>query len=290
MPRSGKSSKPRRKRRPKSRGRRFLASSGRFIRGPLWRLYKGIQRRFRRAWRRLKGRDRLLALGLGVFLAVCAWLAWIDEPPVPSHDICDMFLSRPDWFLHARDSERQWGMPMAVQMAFIRHESGFRARIRPPRRKILWILPGPRPSTAFGYSQALDSTWRDYQIRRDRPRARRDRFSDAIDFVGWYGHELSRETGISIHDSHDLYLAYHEGPAGYAAGRHSRKPHVLKAAQRVAATAGTYGSQLTGCEPHLRRRQMAFLVLEVLMITSAVAVPGLVVWRRRKRGNARKKR
>jgi len=44
-------------------------------------------------------------------------------------------------------------------MAIIRQESSFQADAQPPRSRILWIIPGPRPSSAYGYSQALDGTW-----------------------------------------------------------------------------------------------------------------------------------
>ncbi len=136
---------------------------------------------------------------------------------------------------------------------------------------MLWILPGPRPSTAYGYSQALDSTWRDYQLRRQRPRARRDRFSDAVDFVGWYAHRLSKSADINLSDPLNLYLAYHEGPSGYTQGRHLHKPEVLAAAKRVAETARLYERQLADCGSFLERRQLIFLVFEITLILSMIS-------------------
>jgi hypothetical protein len=42
-----------------------------------------------------------------------------------------------------------------------------------------------RQSSAYGYSQALDGTWEEYQEDQRRG-ARRDRIDDATDFMGWY--------------------------------------------------------------------------------------------------------
>ena len=254
------------------------------IRAFLWRqLRRGVRAGWKglsKAWRRLDAFHRLLAIGLLLFFAVISYLTSATDPRLPSKNVCEMFTQRPSWFRHADRAEDHWGAQKSLLMAFIRHESGFRSKVRPPRRKILWILPGPRLSTAYGYSQALDSTWRDYQLQRQRPRARRDRFSDAVDFVGWYAHELSTATGIPMTDAFNLYLAYHEGPAGYSQGRYRNKPEVLAAANRVAKTAGVYERQLKDCLPGLKRRQMGYLALEILLLVGITT--GLVLFLKRR--------
>ena len=68
-----------------------------------------------------------------------------------------------NWYSSAQAAEKRWGIPIAVNMAVIYQESSFKARARPNRSKILWVLPGRRPSSAYGYAQALDSTWNDYK-------------------------------------------------------------------------------------------------------------------------------
>ncbi len=254
------------------------------IRAFLWRqIRRGARAAWRwvsRAWRRMDTFHRLLAIGTVLFFVVISYLTSATDPRLPSKNVCEMFTKRPSWFVHADRAEKHWGARKSLLMAFIRHESGFRSKVRPPRRKILWIFPGPRLSTAYGYSQALDSTWREYQLRRRRPRARRDRFSDAVDFVGWYARELSAGTGIPMTDSYKLYLAYHEGPGGYAQGRHRNKPGVLAAAARVAKTAALYERQLQECAPRLKRRQMGFLALEILLLAGIAAALGLLLKKR----------
>jgi hypothetical protein len=140
-----------------------------------------------------------------------------------------------------------------VLLAIMFQESGFRARALPPRRKILWVLPGLRPSSAYGYSQALDATWQDYRDRTGNPKARRDDFEDTVQFVGWYASEIHRLTSISKDDASNLYLAYHDGPRGYSQGTYQSKTWLQAVARKVGKRAETYQRQFETCEPHLRR-------------------------------------
>ena len=73
--------------------------------------------------------------------------------------------------------EKTWGVPVHVPMAMMFQESSFRHNARPPRRKILGIIPGSRPSNARGYSQALTATWNDYQEETGNRRASRTNFA-----------------------------------------------------------------------------------------------------------------
>jgi hypothetical protein len=86
-----------------------------------------------------------------------------------------IFRDKRGWYDDARDAQKAWGVPIPVLMAFVHQESRFVARAKPPRRKILGFIPGPRPSDSYGYSQALQSTWDEYYQRsagalRRRPR------------------------------------------------------------------------------------------------------------------------
>jgi len=153
-------------------------------------------------------------------LLLCALAAGgcATHPPENIDDVCAIFSEKPRWYDDARDAEDAWGVPVPVLMAFLHQESRFVARAKPPRRKILGFIPGPRPSDAYGYSQALNATWRDYRRSAGRYGADRDDFGDAIDFVGWYNYQSRRRNGIAADDAYRLYLAYHEGHGGYARG------------------------------------------------------------------------
>ena len=140
---------------------------------------------------------------------------------------------------------------MPVNMAFIYQESSFQARARPERSRLLWILPGPRPSSAYGYAQALDSTWQDYERLSGNRNASRANFSDAIDFVAWYNSNSYRLSGIARDDARSLYFAYHEGNGGFQRGSHRQKEWLLDAADRVQQNAVRFSTQLSACRDEL---------------------------------------
>ncbi len=190
----------------------------------------------------------LLLLLLVILLNACA-----SSQPENITDVCEIFDDRRSWYRAARSTEKRWGIPIAVNMAFIYQESSFRAKVRPERTRILWIFPGPRPSSAFGFSQALDSTWSDYQRLSGNRRASRKNFGDAIDFVGWYNANSRKQSKIDGNDARNLYLAYHEGNSGFQRGTYRRKAWLLDAAANVQTNADRFNRQLEGCRKSLNR-------------------------------------
>ena len=143
--------------------------------------------------------------------------------------------------------ERRWGVPVAVQMATIYQESKFDAKARTPVNWTLGVIPMGRRSSAYGYAQAIDSTWDWYRDDTGKRRARRDRFSDAVDFMGWYMDQTQERNGIAKYDARNQYLAYHEGQNGFARGTHHSKGWLLRVADSVAARANLYSVQLASC-------------------------------------------
>ncbi|MCV6625470.1 MAG: hypothetical protein OIF38_05205, partial [Cellvibrionaceae bacterium] len=149
-------------------------------------------------------------------------------------------------------SRDKWGSPISVMMAIIKQESAFYSDARPPRRKILWVIPGPRKSSAYGYPQAKDGTWDWYKKSTGRWGPDRDDFGDAIDFVGWYNQQSAKRNGIKKTDAYNLYLAYHEGHGGFSRGSYKKKGWLKKVARKVSKQAASYRSQLKGCEARLQ--------------------------------------
>ena len=186
-------------------------------------------------------------------LLVTTW-ACVTPPPANPEDACRIFGERLDWYRAARASEDRWGLAASVQLAVIHQESSFRAQARPPRARFLWIFPGARPSSAYGYGQVTDSTWERYRRQNGRAGADRDDFSDVTDFIGWYGQEIRRTAGLAPSDTRSLYLAYHEGPAGFLRGTHESKAWLGRVAARVAQRAERYEQQLRTCRPELEAR------------------------------------
>ena len=86
-------------------------------------------------------------------LAGCA-----SAPPKNTSNLCEIFAEKKGWYKDSRKASKKWNGDIAVIMAMIYQESSFRARARPPRKKILGIIPGPRPASAFGYAQAINAT------------------------------------------------------------------------------------------------------------------------------------
>lgn len=162
-------------------------------------------------------------------------------------DACALAQERPRYMRAMRSAERKWGVPVHVQMATIHQESKFVGDARTPFRYTLGVIPMGRQSSAYGYAQAIDATWREYQAEMSRPNARRDRIEDATDFMGWYMDKSERGLGIAKTDARNQYLAYHEGRSGYARQSYNAKPWLVAVAGRVAARAERYQAQLAAC-------------------------------------------
>ncbi|MDH3507409.1 MAG: hypothetical protein OEQ25_09755, partial [Gammaproteobacteria bacterium] len=132
-----------------------------------------------------------LLVALTALVVGCA-----TTPPENVENICAIFEDKSSWYKAAKRSEERWGTPIHVQMAIIRQESTFEFDAKPPRRRLLGFIPWTRPSDAYGYAQALESTWDWYKEDAGRRFADRDDFDDAIDFVGWYTHVSQRSVGF----------------------------------------------------------------------------------------------
>lgn len=160
---------------------------------------------------------------------------------------CAILAQRPAYKKAMRATERKWGVPVHVQMATIYQESKFVGNARTPHRFALGIIPLGRQSTAYGYSQALNSTWEEYQRDQRKGRARRDRITDATDFMGWYMNESAERLGISKQDTEAQYLAYHEGRNGYASQSYLGKPWLVEVAAKLQVRSEVYRQQLATC-------------------------------------------
>lgn len=185
-------------------------------------------------------------------ILVSATVACTTSPPSDVNNLCNIFEEKDGWYSDAADAREEWGSPISVMMAMMHQESKFRAKAKPPRKKIFGFIPGPRPSNAYGYSQALDSTWDGYKRSAGRYGADRDDFADAIDFIGWYNHQSYKRNGIAKTDAYRLYLAYHEGNGGYGRGTYRKKQWLIDVAHKVGRKAATYKKQLLACEKDLK--------------------------------------
>ena len=185
-----------------------------------------------------------------VLLLVAACGGGNNSAPRNLNDACSILNQRPKFARAFKATERRWGVPAHVQMAIIYQESKFIANARTPYRYVLGVLPMGRQSSAFGYAQALDATWDGYRRATGRWGADRNDIFDATDFMGWYMNETRERNGISLHDSRNQYLAYHEGHTGYARGSYRSKNWLLRVSGEVASRADTYRGQLANCRSY----------------------------------------
>ena len=185
------------------------------------------------------------AFALVVALSACA------SAPNNINDLCRIFDQKngwlEDWRSDAQRAERKYGVPVPVLMATVRKESAFRHDAKPPRTKLLGFIPWTRASTAYGYSQALDGTWAQYQSETGNWSAKRSDFGDAMDFVGWYHSTTSRKFGVAKDDAYSLYLAYYFGWGGYGRGDWRAKPAMQRYARETEKMAQDYAYQLQDC-------------------------------------------
>lgn len=190
--------------------------------------------------------SRLLRASI-LLLALASCGGGNSTAPRNLDDACAILRQRPAYLKAMKATERKWGVPVYVQMAAIYQESKFIGNARTPHRFALGIIPMGRQSSAYGFSQALDGTWEEYQRDQRRFGAKRDRITDATDFMGWYMNDSTEKLGIPKSDAEAQYLAYHEGRNGYAAQSYLDKPWLVDVAAAIGQRSRMYAEQLQYC-------------------------------------------
>lgn len=192
-------------------------------------------------------------------IAATAMVGCTASVPRNIDNACEIFRENRDWYRAGSRARERWGTPIDIQLAIVHQESAFRPKAKPARRRFLWIFPGSRPSNAYGYAQALDSTWDGYRKATGHRGADRDDFADAVDFIGWYTAQSRKVCGIGSNDAFSLYLAYHEGNGGFRRGTYRGKSWLVDVARRVERRASRYRTQLAGCEKEFKRRRFLWI-------------------------------
>jgi len=193
-----------------------------------------------------KPKNYFLILSI-IFITGCSSI------PQNTTNSCSIFNERYFWYKHAKKTEKKWGTPIYVQLAIIKMESDFDWLAKPSRKKLFKIIPFKRPSSSFGYSQAVKGTWEQYKIETGNKMATRARFKDSVDFIGWYTDKTESLLKISKKDAFRQYLAYHEGWSGYKNYKNNQK--VIGLAQRVKKQSDKYKSQLQDCQKKLNKNK-----------------------------------
>ena len=193
-----------------------------------------------------KLRNYFLILSI-IFITSCSSI------PQNTSNSCSIFNERYLWYKHAKSTEKKWGTPIYVQLAIIKMESDFDWLAKPQRQKLFKVIPFKRPSSSFGYSQAVKGTWEQYKNETGNKLATRARFKDSVDFIGWYTDKTESLLKISKKDAFRQYLAYHEGWGGYKNYKNNQKVIVL--AQKVKKQSDKYKAQLQKCQKRLNKNR-----------------------------------
>lgn len=156
----------------------------------------------------------------------------------PSVDLqenaCALFRARPHWAQALRDVRMRWGLEPWFVLAFLHQESRFHPTAMSRSR-------------AYGYAQVKDESWDWYILKTGRTQAKRDRFDDAVDFIGFYANANVARNGVYLNDVKNQYLAYHEGMGGFESGSYLGKPWLLTVSDKVVDRAAFYQAQLIEC-------------------------------------------
>ena len=173
--------------------------------------------------------------------------------PKNTSDGCSIFSERYLWYKHAKKTEQKWGTPIYIQLAIIKMESDFDWLAKPARQKIFKVIPFKRPSSSFGYSQAVKGTWEQYKKETGNKLATRVRFKDSVDFIGWYTSKSETILKISKQDAFKQYLAYHEGWGNFKHYKKNKK--VIGLAKKVEKQSNIYKKQLLSCSNSLNKNK-----------------------------------
>ncbi len=173
--------------------------------------------------------------------------------PQNTSNSCKIFDERYLWYKHSKKVEQKWGTPIHIQLAIIKTESDFDWLAKPPRKKLFKVIPFKRPSSSFGYSQAVKGTWDQYKKETGNKLATRMRFKDSVDFIGWYTNKSESILKISKKDAFKQYLAYHEGWGNFKYYKKNKK--VIRLAKKVEKQSKLYKKQLLKCRASLNKNK-----------------------------------
>ena len=191
--------------------------------------------------------NKLLLLFLFFLISSCSSI------PKNTADGCSIFSEKYLWYKHAKKTEQKWGTPIYIQLAIIKMESDFDWLAKPERQKIFKVIPYKRPSSSFGYSQAVKGTWKQYKEETNNKLATRTRFKDSVDFIGWYTSKTEKILKISKKDAFRQYIAYHEGWGNYKNYKKNQK--IILLAKKVEKQSEKYKNQLLKCSDSLNRKK-----------------------------------
>ena len=175
-------------------------------------------------------------------------------PKYPAN-ACKIFGEKYLWYKHAKKSSETYGAPIHMILAFVNKESGFNRFAKPKRNKLFKVIPYKRPSSSFGYSQAVNKTWELYKTETNNPLALRTRFKDSVMFIGWYISKTNTINKIPLNDSYRQYLNYYLGWGNYSKKVYKTDKKSIIFAKSVEKQSKIYKNQLSECQKSLDKKK-----------------------------------
>ena len=194
-------------------------------------------------------KNKLIYFILFFFLFSCSSI-----PKYPSN-ACKIFGEKYLWYKHTKKSSEKYGVPVHMILAFVNKESGFNRFAKPKRNKLFKIIPYKRPSSSYGYSQAVKKTWELYKTETNSPLALRTHFKDSVMFIGWYVSKTNKINKVPLNDSYRQYLNYYLGWGSYAKKVYKTDKNAIIFAKSVQKQSKIYKSQLKECQKSLDRKK-----------------------------------
>ena len=197
-------------------------------------------------------KTNLYLLILLFFITACS-----SVPKYPQN-ACKIFSQKYLWYKSAKKSSDTYGAPIHIILAFVNKESGFNRWAKPKRNKLFKIVPYKRPSSSFGYSQAVNKTWELYKTETNNPLALRTRFKDSVMFIGWYMNKTKKINKVPMNDSYRQYLNYYLGWGNYAKKAYNKDKKAVIFAKKVQEQSKIYKKQLVTCQKSLNNKYIIF--------------------------------
>ena len=190
-----------------------------------------------------------------IFIVIFLFVQSCSSVPKYPQNACKIFGQNYLWYKSIKKSSDSYGAPIYIILAFVNKESGFNRWAKPKRTKLFKVVPYKRPSSSFGYSQAVKKTWELFKIETKNPLALRSRFKDSVMFIGWYMNKTKKINKIPLNDSYRQYLNYYLGWGNYAKKTYNTDKKAIIFAKSVEKQSKIYKNQLRECQKSLERKK-----------------------------------
>ena len=190
-----------------------------------------------------------------IYFIIFFLIASCGSVPKYPQNACKIFSENYLWYKSAKKSSEIYNVPIHIILAFVNKESGFNRWAKPKRKKLFKIIPYKRPSSSFGYSQAIKKTWELYKTETQNPLALRTRFKDSVMFIGWYMNKTNKINKISLDDSYRQYLNYYLGWGNYSNKTYKTDKKAIIYAKNVQKQSRIYKGQLKECQKNLNKNK-----------------------------------